>query len=137
MDPDVIALARSASTTLVTLMVTDVWQGTREGIIRLWQRMQPQRAEVVALELETSREDALAARETQDEETLSELRMQWQGRLRRLLAAQPEAADELRRLLAELAPDAATVTQEVTQRATASGNARIYQAGRDQHITER
>ncbi|MFI1163074.1 hypothetical protein ACH4UM_05550 [Streptomyces sp. NPDC020801] len=98
--------------------------------------MQPHRAEAVAAELEATREDALAAGEADDQETLSELHLEWQGRLRRLLAAQPGAAAELRTLLGELEPQGAT-GPAITQHASASGQARIYQAGRDQHNAER
>ncbi|ELP64852.1 hypothetical protein STRTUCAR8_03302 [Streptomyces turgidiscabies Car8] len=90
----------------------------------------------MAAELEAGREDALAAMVANDQETLDELRLQWQGLLRRLIVARPTAAEELRRLLDEVDPDGAAA-RHVTQHATASGQARVYQAGRDQHITER
>ncbi|WEO97754.1 hypothetical protein A6P39_029145 [Streptomyces sp. FXJ1.172] len=136
MDPEVTSLAQSAGATLVTLMATDAWHRTREGLTQLWRRMQPERAEIVAAELEAGREDVLAAMAANDQETLNELRLQWQGLVRRLIGARPAAAAELRALLAELDPDG-TAARPVTQRATASGHARVYQAGRDQHITER
>ncbi|MFF7471822.1 hypothetical protein [Streptomyces sp. NPDC008092] len=136
MDPEVTALAQSAGTTLVTLMATDAWQRTREGLTQLWRRMQPERAEIVAAELEAGREDVLAAMVANDQETLNELRLQWQGLVRRLILARPAAAEELRALLAELDPDGSAASS-VTQHATASGHARVYQAGRDQHIAER
>ncbi|GHE29505.1 hypothetical protein GCM10017771_45380 [Streptomyces capitiformicae] len=136
MDPETALLAQSAGVALVTLMTTDAWHRTRDGITQLWRRMQPHRAEAVAAELEATREDALAAGEADDQETLSELHLEWQGRLRRLLAAQPGAAVELRGLLDELDPRGST-GPVVTQHASASGQARIYQAGRDQHIAER
>jgi hypothetical protein len=53
-----------------------------------------------------------------------------------LLAAQPGAAEELRRLLDELEPQGAA-GPVITQHGSASGHARIYQAGRDQHIAQR
>ncbi|MFF3983544.1 hypothetical protein ACFY0B_02860 [Streptomyces sp. NPDC001797] len=136
MDPEVTALAQSAGTTLVTLMATDAWQRTRDGLAQLWRRMQPERADTVAAELEASREDALAAMVANDQETLNELRLQWQGLVRRLIVARPAAAGELRALLAELDPDG-SAAGTVTQHATASDHARVYQAGRDQHIAER
>lgn len=140
MDSEFTSLARSAGGTVVTLVASDAWQAAREGIVRLWRRFQPDRAETVAAELDVSRDDILAvldAAAADDERTTDEIRAEWQGRFRRLLVAHPEAAGELRRLLAELAPrDAATVVT-VDQRATASDSARVYQAGRDQHITER
>ncbi|MEU8648899.1 hypothetical protein [Streptomyces sp. NPDC048737] len=132
MDPDTALLAQSAGVTLVTLMTTDAWHRTREGITQLWRRTQPHRAEAVVAELEATREDALAASEAGDQETLGELHLEWQGRLRRLLAAQPGVAVELRALLDELEPRGST-GPAVAQHASASGRARIYQAGRDQH----
>ncbi|MEO3765928.1 hypothetical protein [Streptomyces sp. B8F3] len=98
--------------------------------------MQPHRAEGVAAELEATRDDALAARETGDRATVDELHAEWQGRLRRLLVARPDAAAELRALLDELAPGGAAGSV-VVLRARASGHGHIQQAGRDQHITER
>ncbi|MFJ7147562.1 hypothetical protein ACIQVT_05070 [Streptomyces sp. NPDC100445] len=136
MDPEVTVLAQSAGTTLVTLMATDAWQRTRDGLTQLWHRMQPERAETVAAQWEAGREDVLAALAANDQETLNELRAQWQGLVRRLIVARPAATGELRALLAELDPDG-SAGRSVTQHATASGQARVYQAGRDQHIAER
>ena len=56
--------------------------------------------------------------------------------VRRLLVARPAAVQELRALLDQLDPDGSAARQ-ITQHATASGQARVYQAGRDQHIAER
>ncbi|MFF4266150.1 hypothetical protein ACFY7Y_14260 [Streptomyces virginiae] len=117
-------------------MTTDAWERTREGIAQLWRRMQPHRAEAVTAELEATRADALTAGEADDQETLDELHREWQGRLRRLLAVHPGAAVELRNLLEDLG-SAAPPTPAVTQHASASGHARIYQAGRDQYNAER
>lgn len=136
MDPEITSLAQSGGAALVTLMTTDAWQAAREGFVQLWRRVQAHRADAVAAELDVGRADVLTALAADDQEVLSELRAEWQGRLRRLLVAQPEAAAELRRLLDEMAPSPAA-DPGVAQRATASGHARVYQAGRDQHITER
>ncbi len=140
MDPEVTLLAQSAGTTLVALMATDAWHHVRDGITQLWRRTRPERAETVAAELEAGREDVLAATAADDQETLDELRLQWQGLVRRLLVARPAAVEELRALLDQLDPGgsaARQITQQITQHATASGQARVYQAGRDQHIAER
>ncbi|WP_149182102.1 hypothetical protein [Streptomyces sp. TRM49041] len=136
MDPEVTLLAQSAGATLVTLMATDAWHHVRDGITQLWRRTQPERAEIVAAELETGREDVLAAAAADDQETLDELRLQWQGLVRRLLVARPAAVEELRALLDRIDPGGSAARQ-ITQHATASGQARVYQAGRDQHIAER
>ncbi|MFF9666615.1 hypothetical protein ACF1FY_31540 [Streptomyces althioticus] len=136
MDAEVALLAQSAGTTLVALMATDAWHHVRDGITQLWRRTQPERADTVAAELEAGREDALAAAAADDQETLDELRLQWQGMVRRLLVARPAAVQELRALLDQLDPDG-SAARRIAQHATASGQARVYQAGRDQHITER
>ncbi|MFD9479466.1 MULTISPECIES: hypothetical protein [Streptomyces] len=136
MGPEIVALASSAGTTIVTLMATDAWQRVRDGVASLWRREHAQRAEAVAAELDVTREDLLAAVETGDRDVERELRAEWQGRVRRLLAARPEVAEELQGLLEELGPRA-DAARAITQHATASGRARIYQAGRDQHISER
>ncbi|GAA2762515.1 hypothetical protein GCM10010103_15560 [Streptomyces paradoxus] len=139
MGPEIAELARTAGTTMVTLMVGQTWESAREGLVSLWQRFQPDRAEAVDGELEATREDLLLARRTGDADTESELTAEWQARVRRLLVARPEVADELRRILAELnpqPPEAQSVV-DVRLRAEVSGSGRVYQAGRDQHITER
>ncbi|KRD00689.1 hypothetical protein [Streptomyces sp. Root264] len=136
MDSEVTLLAQSAGTTLVTLMATDAWHRVRDGITQLWRRTQPERAETVTAELEATHEDVLAAAAAGDQETLDELRLQWQGSVRRLLVARPAAVEELRALLDRLDPDGSAARQ-ISQHATASGQARVYQAGRDQHIAER
>ena len=136
MEPEIAALASTAGTTIVTLMATDAWQRTREGITSLWRRVHPARVEAVAAELDAAHEDLLSARTTGDPDTERELVAEWQGRIRRLLAARPEVAEELRTLLDEL-DTRMTTLPAVAQQATASGHARIYQAGRDQNVIER
>lgn len=131
MDPELTTLAQNASLTLVALMATDAWERTRDGVVALWRRAWPERADAVAAELDGAQDDLAADLVTEDE-----LAAEWQGRLRRLLIGRPEAAVQLRSLLNELAPDAAHVPS-VAQRATASGDSRIYQAGRDLRISER
>lgn len=139
MGPEIAELARTAGTTMVTLMAGQAWESAREGLVSLWQRFQPARAETVGSELEATREDLLLARESGDTDTEAELTGEWQARVRRLLLAQPEVADELRRILAELSPELPDQrpSVDVRLRAEVSGSGRVYQAGRDQHISER
>ncbi|WP_324795306.1 hypothetical protein SJX93_20095 [Streptomyces cyaneofuscatus] len=132
MTPDLAALAQSAGVTLVGLMATDAWERTRDGVVALWQRARPERADAVATELGNTRED-LASDATAE----GELAAEWQGRIRRLLIDRPEVAVELQRLLDELTPDTGPSAVPVSQSATASGHSRVYQAGRDLHITDR
>lgn len=65
MGPEMAELARTAGTTMVTLMATQAWESTREGVLTLWRRFQPDRAETVGGELEATREDLLLARESE------------------------------------------------------------------------
>ncbi|MFD4503970.1 hypothetical protein [Streptomyces sp. NPDC058457] len=139
MGPEIADLAQTAGTTMVALMATQAWESARDGVVALWRRYQPARAEAVGGELAAAREDLLLARASGDTGTEAELTAEWQARVRRLLLAQPEVADELRRILGELEhhlPQQQT-TVEVRLRAEVSGSGRVYQAGRDQHITER
>ncbi|MFE9697901.1 hypothetical protein [Streptomyces sp. NPDC006270] len=140
MDPQIVALAGTAGTTIVGLMATDVWERTRDGVVALWRRAQPERAETVARELEETRTLVLAAQQDGDEATAPELQGEWQGKMRRLLVANPSVADDLRTLLDELdasshASDQNSI-QSMRMSARATGNGRIYQAGRDQNIRE-
>ncbi|MFG2961745.1 MULTISPECIES: hypothetical protein [unclassified Streptomyces] len=139
MGPEIADLARTAGTTVVTLLATQAWESARDGVVALWQRFQPARAEAVGGELEATREDLLLARAAGDTEAEAALTAEWQARVRRLLLTQPEVADELRRILGELDhrfPQQQTKV-DVRLRAEVSGSGRVYQAGRDQHITER
>ncbi|MES4908949.1 MULTISPECIES: hypothetical protein [unclassified Streptomyces] len=145
MEPQIADLARTAGSTVVALMATDAWQRTRERIVALWRRAQPDRADGIDGELETTHDDLLAARDAADgsegEQTQRELSEEWAGRMRRFLAAHPEVIEELRRALDELSPalpgNDQAMNTTVHMRAEASGSGRVYQAGRDQHITER
>ncbi|MFE5907651.1 hypothetical protein ACFQ6B_00935 [Streptomyces wedmorensis] len=138
MEAQLVELARAAGAAVVTLMATDAWERTRDGVVALWRRASPSRADAVEGELEATRDDLLAAREGGDDLTEQELREEWVGRLRRLLREQPEVAEEMRRILTELAPEPEEAGARMVQmRAEASGSGRVYQAGRDQHITER
>ncbi|WTC92173.1 hypothetical protein OH733_15690 [Streptomyces griseus] len=132
MNAELVALAQSAGTTLVGLMATDAWERTRNGVVALWQRARPERADAVAAELSNTREDLTAYTDTE-----GELAAEWQGRIRRLLIDQPQVAEELQRLLDELSPSTSpAAAASVTQHASATGQSRVYQAGRDLHITE-
>jgi hypothetical protein len=137
-NPEVNALAGTAAATLVTLLTTDGWQRAKEQFVSLWQRLLPERAAVIAAELDVSRDDLLAghADGQPDPDLSAELAAEWQGRLRRLLTAHPEAAGHLREVLAELDPERPAAAP-VVQHATASGSSRIYQAGRDQNFGPR
>jgi hypothetical protein len=142
-DAELLTLANTAGTTLVTLLATDAWEKSKSAVGALWRRVHPERAEAVQAELVEARAEVLAARADGDDAVGSELVTEWRRRLRRLLTADPTVAAELRRLLDEELTPALSATGQtwagnVDMRAEASGNARVYQVGQGtQHITER
>ncbi|MFG2875125.1 hypothetical protein ACGFYU_08955 [Streptomyces sp. NPDC048337] len=122
-------------------MATDAWQTTRDGVVALWRRVNPARADGVDASLTEARSDVVLAREQGDTAAEEALALQWQGRLLQFLAAHPDAAQELDRVLrearAQLPASEQMVIGTIRLEARASGHGRVYQAGRDQHITER
>ncbi|MFJ2437553.1 hypothetical protein ACIOWM_30480 [Streptomyces anulatus] len=122
-------------------MATDAWQQTRDGVVALWRRVHPERAEEVGQELTRLRSVVEESGSAEVEAAMSQL---WQLRLRDLLLADPALTAELTTRLAHLADDiaargASPATQVVGSQhleAHASDSGRVYQAGRDMHITE-
>jgi hypothetical protein len=138
MDPVVMA----AGTALVGAMATDAWRQARAAMVALWQRARPDDAEVVEGELAEVRSEVLTARQAGDAETEQALVGSWQVRLQQLLRGDPRLASELRRVLDEELTPALSAGEQtrigsIMMTATASGRGRVYQAGRDQHITDR
>lgn len=114
-------------------MATDGWTLAKHGFARLFAQQKPEQAETVGAELESARAELLQARNSEDETVTAELESEWRSRLRRLLAADQQAHDELRQLLAELASTspapirASTGTVEMKAKATDHG--KVYQVG--------
>ena len=139
MDPE--SLVQTAGVTVVGLMATDAWQRTRDGVVAVWRRVRPLQADEIGTALEETREEILVALREGDSASAEDLERDWHRRLRRLLAADPSVAQDLDQVLAEarasLPEDERPPVPQVQMRAHASGHARVYQAGRDQHIVER
>ncbi len=136
------ALVLAAGTAVVGAMATDGWQAARSGIVAWWRRVRPEEAEDVDAALAQVRPRVLAARQARDTSGEEALVSDWRIRLERLLRTDPRLAQELRTLLDdELAPalpaSERNRVESLVLRASASGHGRVYQAGRDQHITER
>ncbi|MEU1229380.1 hypothetical protein [Streptomyces sp. NPDC005828] len=136
MDPIVMA----AGTALVSAMATNAWAEARDAVVVLWRRVHPERAEQVGADLEAVRADVLEARRTGDDAAEEALAGTWRTELQRLVRADPSLAADVRRLLDErLAPalprEERTRIGKLVMKAEASGHARVYQAGRDQHVT--
>lgn len=104
MEAELTALAASAATSLVGLMVSETWTQAREGLARFFGRGGDESA--AEEELGLSRRELVAAREAGDEGAEADIEAGWRTRLRRALQQDPQAAEELRQLLAELDPQA-------------------------------
>ena len=136
MDPIVMA----AGTALVSAMATSAWEQARDAAVVLWRRAHPDKAEQVGKDLEVVRAEVLEARREGDVGTEQALAGAWQAELQRLVRQDSALAGEVRRLLEEqlvpaLPRDEQTRIGKLVMKAQASGNARVFQAGRDQHIT--
>ncbi|WP_327351241.1 hypothetical protein [Streptomyces sp. NBC_01304] len=137
MDPIVLA----TGTALVGAMATDAWEQARSAVIAVWRRVRPAQVDEIDEELVEARARVLTARQTGAAEAELALTAGWQNRLQSLLRENPAVAGELRELLdAQLTPlltrQEQTRIGTLTMRAKATGHTRVYQAGRDQHITE-
>ncbi|MGW2816690.1 hypothetical protein [Streptomyces sp. NPDC001415] len=138
MDPITLA----AATAVVGAMATDAWQQTRASVVEWWRRVRPDQADSVDAALSEARTQVLAARQSEDVDREAALVTEWQNRLRLLLREDPSLGRELQRLVdEEIAPSLPDEEQaragSLSMKATASGHGRVYQAGHDQHITER
>jgi hypothetical protein len=138
-DAELSALTSTAAATVVQLLATTAWEQARSAVGRLWRRAHPERAETVQAELEEARAEVLAARQDGDERVEQALVGEWQGRLRRLVSADPPLVEDLRRVVAQLCSALAEVEPSkgatITMQATTSGTSRVNQAGRDLYIT--
>ncbi|WP_309238869.1 hypothetical protein [Streptomyces lunaelactis] len=138
MDPIVLA----AGTALVGAMATDAWQQARGSVVAWWRLVRSNnQAEDISAELAEVRNQVLTARNEGDEDTERALAAVWQMRLQQLLSEDAARAGELRRLLDdELTPvlpvDEQARVGTIVMKARVSDTGRVYQAGRDQHITE-
>ncbi|MFF4787927.1 hypothetical protein ACFY3E_42255 [Streptomyces griseorubiginosus] len=135
---DEIALATAAASALVGAMATDAWRHGRDGLVALWRRVRPERAEQIGTELETLHVQVLDARAEGAPEVLQGLEMTWRGQLGALLQRDPHAAGELRRILDEqlapaLEPGEREHVYRVIQNVTVHGGNDINVAGRDVH----
>ncbi|MFD0340326.1 hypothetical protein ACFVH0_16860 [Streptomyces sp. NPDC127117] len=136
MDP----IVSATGTALVSAMAADSWQQVRTATTALWRRLHPEQADEIAAELGTLHAGILNAREQQDHDIEEALTGVWRLRLQHLHVDEPSGVGELRRLLEEhlapaLPPDEQRGVQSIVMKAEARDHARVYMAGRDQHIT--
>ncbi|MFI9604310.1 hypothetical protein ACIHCX_31430 [Streptomyces sp. NPDC052043] len=143
MDPELLALASTAGTTVVTALTTELWERARASVGALWRRAYPDRADTIEAELTDTRTLLLADGNEAGNGTDAEVSAEeWGLRFRRLLATRPDLALELRRVLdEELTPALSAQQQNQTPsavfHASATGHARVYQSAGDMHISDR
>ena len=133
MDPTVVAFG----TGLIGAIATETWQLVRDAVTGLWRKVHPHQADSVSAELDALREEILQARQDGDADIEHAYEQVWQLKLRYLLRANPALAGEMQRVLDQvlipaLSPTQQTRVQSIT--GTASGNARLNQAGRDVNV---
>ncbi|MFI5694086.1 hypothetical protein ACIA58_19725 [Kribbella sp. NPDC051586] len=128
-----VTLAAAGGAAVVGAMATDAWRATRDGVARLFGRRGKKERDAVLAELERDA-DRLADADVNDHETLQrELVERWRDRLSELLGAEPEAADELKELLAQSTLAQPTFVQHIVAR----GNGRAFGVqGGDLHYHE-
>ncbi|MDX3383429.1 hypothetical protein PV682_18430 [Streptomyces niveiscabiei] len=112
MEAELVALAGTGATTIVGLMATEAWDQVRQRVVRLFARGEAGGADAMDGEFTASRTALVAAPEEETADVTASVRM----RLRRLLAENPEAAEELRLLVEEFTP-----AQNASVRNTISG----------------
>ncbi|RKS09299.1 hypothetical protein DFP74_5034 [Nocardiopsis sp. Huas11] len=97
MDPAITALAATAAATLVKAMAGDLWTLTRDKMAAVLGRDDAG----TVRELEAARDQVVEHR------ALAPIvEQEWQGRLTRYLLTHPEAVQEVRAVLDEIAPEA-------------------------------
>jgi hypothetical protein len=97
---DVADLASLAANTVVAATVTDVYDGIRDRVARLFGRGNPD--PVTARRLDKTRAELSDATSTSAEQLRAAHAAQWQVRFGDLVDAYPDIADELARLAAEI-----------------------------------
>jgi hypothetical protein len=132
MDEALATLATSGAQTIVNLMATDAWQKTKSLVTRIFSHNKPELAQDVDGALEASRTKILAFDTTFTQEIQRQEIDRWEAQLRLALINDNTAAGLIRDLIEAAKTQqliATTGPTEISLRADAKGNARIYQQG--------
>ncbi|MDF3146597.1 MULTISPECIES: NB-ARC domain-containing protein [unclassified Streptomyces] len=104
MEAELAALAASGATALVGLMVSEAYERTKSGLTRFFGRRASEGA--AEEELQAARDELGRATAAGDAGARAEVQTRLRQRLEGMFQADPGAAQELSRLLSELAPEA-------------------------------
>ncbi|WP_328868681.1 hypothetical protein OHT76_00360 [Streptomyces sp. NBC_00287] len=123
LDEALTTLAMTGATTIVAAMATQAWQATRTGVLQLFHHDQTQQTTITAqldgdAVLVTEDDDADGARRA--------LVSSWKLRLEKLLRQHPDAADELRALMAEVQAELPQSQQRWVQNNTSHDHGTVF-----------
>ncbi|MEV6205704.1 hypothetical protein [Kitasatospora sp. NPDC051914] len=120
------ALAGAGASALIGAMATDLWQGTRGGVVRLFGRGGEARGEAIGAQLD---EDAVLVGRAEPagaDEIRAELLPVWRRRLLLLLEEHPDSESELRELVARVQDGLPAERQVWTQSNTARDHGTLF-----------
>lgn len=130
MDAELVALATTGATTVVSLAATDAWTQVKRGITQLFDRFRPDSHDVIEAALEEAGRE-ISGGDVRPE-IAKEILQEWTSRFRRLLLSDPGASAAFRELVTEwreISGDRGGPATSIFQTATASGSSRVYQQG--------
>ncbi|MFD7258877.1 hypothetical protein [Streptomyces sp. NPDC059874] len=137
------ALAQAGAVAVIGAMATDLWQGARDGVVRLFRRGEPDgagaehladagdtgaagRADAVGDRLDEDAALVAGAEPAEADLVRRELVPLWRRRLTRLLAEHPDSEPELRELVERLRSALPAERQVWLQSNTARDNATLF-----------
>ncbi|GAA3257624.1 hypothetical protein [Nonomuraea helvata] len=123
MEAELIALATSGATTLITLMISDAWTQVKGRLTHMLGRGDDEEGNLLQ-ELESSRAALLYALASGDDTRVATIEAEWRTRLLPLLRRDPSLVEELQNLPA---PSAGTVYNHISGRVRSG---LVIQAGR-------
>ncbi|MCC9311276.1 hypothetical protein LN042_30165 [Kitasatospora sp. RB6PN24] len=125
MEQELAGLAMSGATTIVTAMATGAWEATRKGVVRLFHRQ----GQSQAIEAQLDADAAMVERNEDRDPARRALVGSWQFRLAELLRDHPEAEEELRAQIEELAKRLPQGAKTYTQHNHAHGGQPVFYQG--------
>lgn len=108
MSIELAGLAAAGASTLVAAVATDAWGAIRAGFARLFGRGDPARTELIGRRLDRIEQELANRSEPDLVAARQQAQTQWQARLADLLEEHPDAAEQLRTLIADSGVAAAT-----------------------------
>ncbi|MEU4114677.1 hypothetical protein AB0F71_09325 [Kitasatospora sp. NPDC028055] len=119
-------MVTSGASSLAGLMATAAWQQVSSRVSRMFGRGEED--EATSAELEVIRAEVVEAGD--DEDALADQTAVLRTRLRRLFREHPEAAEELREILAEFTPRQEPGSTYIYNTVSGGSNGNVIQAGK-------